>query len=38
MEAARDFIQFEDYGQGTGRDMDPARQPGVDGARPLSGT
>ena len=28
MEAARDFIPFEDEGQGTGR----ARQSGVDGA------
>ena len=35
MEAARDFIPFEDKAQGTGRDTGRARQSGVDGGLAL---
>ncbi len=35
MEAARDFIPFEDEAQGMGRDTGRARQSGVDGGLAL---
>ena len=37
MEAARDFIPFEDEGQGTGRDTGRARRQSVAAAAPAVG-